>query len=141
MEGGVKYQEYKCKGCGFVWTGPWVDGDTPEDYPRCPATHSAPVHEDTEHIVVKSFRVTTRRPMQEHYNLATGSWEDSERGIREKLKAASDAASIRTGINHNFVPIDLRDKEACGVDDEGLDATYKRRRDTGQTSAKTVYIT
>lgn len=36
---------------------------------------------------------------------------------------------------HRYVPIDVRDKEACGVTDEGLPATYDALRRAGNDPA------
>jgi putative FmdB family regulatory protein len=75
-------------------------------------------------------------PFLEHFNTAVGSHVTSKREFGDKLKAASDRQSARTGLAHNYVPVDLRDREACGVTDEGLDATRKHRVDSGMVETK-----
>lgn len=70
-------------------------------------------------------------PVEGHYNLSTGSYVSSDRDLREQLKAASDVATARTGIEHDYRPTDYRDKDRFKVDAEGLDATAKFRHDAG----------
>ena len=125
-----KLQDYKCRECGGVWTSDWVDSDDPMfRLIPCPFCYTVGIK--------KQFSVSVNRPMPEHYNMATGTVESSERSIREKLKVQSDIATERTGVEHRFVPVDMRDREALGVTDEGLDATNRRLRNEGKTEGKT----
>jgi putative FmdB family regulatory protein len=75
-------------------------------------------------------------PFQEHYNLAVGGHVRSRQHFRDELRAASDRASARTGIEHNMVPVDLRDKAELGVTDEGMDATRRHQVATGKVEPK-----
>jgi hypothetical protein len=78
------------------------------------------------------------------YNPATGSYVLSKADLKSRLARASEEASApRTvydgyGEAHeierppsNYVPVDLRDREALGVTSEGLDATYDHLRRIG----------
>lgn len=65
------------------------------------------------------------------FAVATNSFVNSERQFKSELSRKSDEMSERTGANHKFVPVDLREGAALGVTEEGLDATRKRRRDSG----------
>lgn len=65
--------------------------------------------------------------MPEHFNAALGSYVSSEAEYRDGLKEASEKASQRAGYDMNFTPVDLHDRAALGVTDEGLDATHRRR--------------
>lgn len=69
-------------------------------------------------------------------------------GHRSTLARASDEASASATVwdgygnphpverpAHRYVPIDVRDKEACGVTDEGLPATYDAFRRAGNDPA------
>jgi predicted nucleic acid-binding Zn ribbon protein len=78
---------------------------------------------------VFNFSVKTMVP--EHFNRSAGEYVTGERQLRDAFKRQSEAATIRTGIEHNFVPIDLADKKALGVTDEGLSETYDRRTKLG----------
>jgi hypothetical protein len=125
-----KLQDYKCKACGEQWTSEWVDSDDPIfRLIPCPFCY--------EMGIKKSYSISVKASMPEHFNMATGKVESSERSIREEFKRKSAEATERTGIEHNFQPVDLRDKEALGVTDDGLDATYRRLRDEGKTESKT----
>lgn len=77
-----------------------------------------------------------QRSMEGHYNLAVGQYVSNERELRDSLKVASERATIRTGVEHRFVPVDLRDKERLNVTEEGLDETMKVQTDSGQREAK-----
>lgn len=68
--------------------------------------------------------------------MAVGEHVHSRRQFADKLKAASDRQSARTGLAHNYVPIDLRDREACGVTDEGLESTARAEVAAGKVEAK-----
>lgn len=46
---------------------------------------------------------------EEGYNRAVGAYVSSAADFRSKLSKASDEASANTGMEHRFVPIDLRD--------------------------------
>lgn len=70
------------------------------------------------------------------YNPSLGVHVESEGALMDHAKRLSDEASARTGIEHNFQPIDVTDASACGVDGAGLDATMKRKTDSGEREAK-----
>lgn len=125
----MKLQDYKCKGCDQHFVGTHVLSEDLDklDCPFC----------ERRGLIVKKFSVAVKRPMAEHFNLGTGRWETSMRSIEEHYKKASEEATERTGIPHNFKPVDLRDKEALGVTDEGLDATARAKRESGETSGRT----
>lgn len=46
------------------------------------------------------------RRFQEHFSPAVGKVVSSEKEFRDDLKKASEQATARTGIEHNFVPMD-----------------------------------
>lgn len=77
-----------------------------------------------------------KRPMADHYNPSVGSYVRSEQDFTDKLKAMSDEATERTGIPHNYVPVDPTDRKALGVTDEGLDATYDAEVRAGKRDVK-----
>lgn len=76
------------------------------------------------------------RGMDGHYNPSVGTYVSSDAQFRSELSRASDAATERTGIAHNFQPIDPRDKAAAGVDDAGMDETYAAQTETGRREVK-----
>lgn len=62
-----------------------------------------------------------QRSMPAHYNPSVGTYVQNEREFRDELKRASDEASARTGMPHNFVPVDLNDRQSLGVTDDGME--------------------
>lgn len=77
------------------------------------------------------YSFTPMKPMEGHFNHSLGKYVSNEREYRDGLKAASEAASLSTGIDHNFVPVDYHDKKAFGVTDEGLHEQTKAWADKG----------
>lgn len=77
------------------------------------------------------FDFSYKPPMPEHQNASTGTYVTSERKLKDDLKRQSEYMTMRTGIEHNFVPVDHSDKQTLGITDEGLDATYNRRKELG----------
>lgn len=70
--------------------------------------------------------------MQAHWNASTGTIVSSPKQFERELKRSSEEATERTGIPHNYVPVDVSDTTALGVTDEGLDATYDAAHDGAQ---------
>ena len=69
--------------------------------------------------------------MPDHYNVSAGQHVSGQRELEEVFKRKSDEVTERTGIPHNFKPIDLRDHEALGVTRHGLEEDAARRHDAG----------
>jgi len=67
--------------------------------------------------------------MPEHFNVAVGRPVSSSKQFADELKRKSEEASLRTGMDHNFVPVDVTDMKAVGATDEGLDHTRKVHHD------------
>jgi hypothetical protein len=63
--------------------------------------------------------------MPEHFNNATGQYVTNERAFGDQLKLKSEEMSARTGMEHNYQPIDITDMKALGVTDEGLEHTQR----------------
>jgi hypothetical protein len=62
-----------------------------------------------------------RTTFETHFNHTVGHVVGSHRQFADDLKMASDAESARTGQEHSYVPVDMRDRDACGVTDTGTD--------------------
>lgn len=115
--------EYKCSMCGREWQETLsIKRYSEMPAPDCPQC-------DIPMARVFSFAIKT--PMHEHINHTTGQLVSSERQFKDQLKRQSEEATLRTGIEHNFVPVDAKDKATFGVTNEGLDATYNRRKQLG----------
>jgi hypothetical protein len=68
------------------------------------------------------------RSFPEHFNNSVGEFVSNKRQFYDGLKRQSEVQSIRTGVEHNYQPVDptdMADPSAHGVTDEGLDATHR----------------
>lgn len=77
-----------------------------------------------------------RQSLPEHFNTALGEYVTNDRDFRDGLKQKSDDDSKRHNRTVNYSPVDLRDKTALGVTEEGMDATRRHEVATGQREAK-----
>jgi hypothetical protein len=71
------------------------------------------------------------RAFPEHFNNSVGEFVSNKHQFYDGLKRQSEVQSARTGIEHDFQPVDptdMRDASAHGVTDEGLDDTNRRLR-------------
>lgn len=100
--------------------------------PRCPGDGITMTRE------WNTFAVARKPVIGSHYNHSVGSVIHSDRQFRSELARKSDEASERLGFEHNFQPVDVRDREACGVTDEGLDRVESRLRAEGKTETKRI---
>jgi hypothetical protein len=67
-----------------------------------------------------------RTDMQAHYNHSVGKVISNQAQFRSELHRKGDEMSERLGFAHQYEPVDIRDKEACGVTDDGADQIAKR---------------
>jgi hypothetical protein len=126
--------EYRCGGCNLTFRDNYRD-----DWVWCPRC-------DCKAQRVWGFSVASS--FQGGYNHSVGGYVHNQRDLTSILDRASDEAQApRTvwdaaGNPHDvtpppcqYVPVDLRDKEACGATDEGLPATYDALRQAGNDPA------
>lgn len=79
---------------------------------------------------VFSFGIQRTTTINSHFNHSLGRVISSERHLRDELARASEAATERTGVNHNYQPLDYRDpstRETLGITDEGLKESHDVR--------------
>lgn len=62
--------------------------------------------------------------MHAHFNPTTGTIISDSRQFQQELNRKAEAVEEQTGLKTTYVPVDLNDRDALGVTDEGLDATY-----------------
>lgn len=115
---------FLCDECGSEWHDIHHVG-IGETHP----TSSCPLCDGTMRRCVSQVNVMPG--MQPHWNAAVGRPISSDAQFRSELSRKSDELSERTGADHKFVPVDMNDKKALGVTDEGLDTTARRRRESG----------
>jgi hypothetical protein len=75
---------------------------------------------ECQYPLVRIFSFAPKRMMHEHFNLSSGTVVSDHKQFRDDLKRASERATLRTGIPHDYQPVDLGEKEALGVTEEGL---------------------
>lgn len=71
-----------------------------------------------------------RHALEGHFNIAAGQYVSGKRELEDAFKRKSDEATARTGIPHQFAPIDYRDP-VLGDHHEGLEETNRKRHDAG----------
>lgn len=73
-------------------------------------------------------------------NLATGRVETDPRKFREHLHVASEEASERLGMKVDYQPVDMTDRDALGVTDEGMDATHDAAVREGRKDSRGRFV-
>jgi len=121
--------EYRCDGCGEIEVLQRIRDDALEVCPIC-----------DEGGIRRCYKAVQIAPvMQEHFNHAIGKVISDKKTFVSELARKSDEMTERTGIPHNYVEVDLSEKEALGATEEGMDSTMRRRTETGQREAKKVF--
>ena len=81
------------------------------------------------------FRVASS--FQPHFNHAVGAPVNNEREFRDKLKKAAEIETEKTGVYHDYQPVDYADRDAFGITDDhlaALEPTLKREADQGRVA-------
>ena len=81
---------------------------------------------------IRKFTFYTASSMQEHFNTAVGEYVSNRQQMDDALKRQSEQASLRTGVDHEYVrvdPSDMRDARAHGVSEDSLEPTRRLQRD------------
>jgi hypothetical protein len=71
----------------------------------------------------RKFTFNVSGSMREHYNIAAGEYVSNQRNLDDAFKRKSEAMSARTGIDHEYVRVDvadMRDPKAHGVSEDSL---------------------
>lgn len=119
---------YRCRDCGATRD----ISDNPNGVFPCSGCEDG--------IMRRVFSFNVQPAMQEHFNPSVGTVVSSKRQHADLLKRQSEAATIRTGIPHNYVPVDPADSRAVfGVTDEGLDATRAREVEDGKRDVQRYF--
>lgn len=82
------------------------------------------------------YGFTYNKPMPEHFNTTVNKPISSQRQFNEELKRASEVATLETGIEHKYEPVDPGDTKHLGVTGEGLEATNRARHAMGMKEVK-----
>jgi putative FmdB family regulatory protein len=76
-----------------------------------------------------SFQIAAS--FQSHYNVAVGKYVTNRTEFEDGLKVASEEQTVKLGMEVNYAPIDMQDREACGVSEEGAAAAIEARVKAG----------
>lgn len=117
--------EYRCRVCGHSTLHK-------EQLTETPVCHCK------EGLLQRVWSFSFNKPMQPHFNSSVGKYVSNDNQFKDELKRKSEEATLRTGVEHNYQPIDIADRESLGVTDEGLDATMRRQTDTGERERKLI---
>lgn len=103
------------------------------------------IHTPCTNVAQRRWGVNVGVSFQPHFNPSLGLAVNSQSQFESELSRASEAASqpaIVYDANggehhverpvHNFQPVDMHDKQALGVTNDGLDATYDRWKSLGR---------
>ena len=81
------------------------------------------------------YSISFTRPFAEHFNHTVGKPVSSQQQFADELKRASEEASLRTGVEHRYVPTD---PSMLGATQEGMESTYRQQRSAGKTESKLI---
>ncbi len=103
--------ERKCKECNHSFIV--LNKDVSEPCPRCSSS-----------ITRRVFSFNPITSFQPHYSTALGRYVTTRQDFLDGLAKASEANTIRTGVEHNYVPVEWQDSSAFGATDDGMDSYY-----------------
>lgn len=108
--------EYRCKPCRVTVTSSYR-GDVHRDpCPRCGG------------VLKRVWSVSIKKSFQEHFNTTTQRFTRSPGEHRSHLSRLSEHQTVRTGIEHNYVPVDPADAKAVfGITDEAHEQVQEQR--------------
>lgn len=109
--------EYRCEKCTRIFKSEFRTDSINCEY--CPG------------IAQRIFGFAYKPPLPEHFNHTTGQVVRTDRQFTTQLKVMSEQATIRTGIQHTFQPVDMAETSTLGVTEQGLDKQAQRRHDKG----------
>ena len=113
----MPFYSYRCDSCGEVLSS--QRGDR-VPCPRCGLTAS------------RRFSFRQQTSFREHFNNSTGTYVTNQRQFRDDLKRGAEEATRKTGVFHDYEPVDYADREKFGITDEhlaALEPTYRAERE------------
>lgn len=122
--------EFRCAegdcGLGYETFYPLAEFRRIEPCPYCNGRAELVI--STAHIQKSSLR------HESYFDHSLGSVVSGQQDREEKAKALGDKEG------RNIVFVDPQDTKALGVNDDGLDATRRRKQDTGQSVSTTKHL-
>lgn len=113
--------EYKCRICGTRK----LTTERADTIGRC--TNPDCNGELRRLFSFSTANVAPQTRFKEHLNSSTGLPTSSMHQHEENLRRLSEERTRATGIEHNYVPIDSRDREALGVSEHAEEHLRKNR--------------
>lgn len=110
--------QYRCDQCKQLFAT-----ETRADAETCPLCLGT---------AVRKFSFNVQGGIKEHWNAAVGQYVNNRAEMSDALKRQSEEASVRTGIDHDYVmvdPADMRDPRVHGVNEDNLEGTRKMLHD------------
>ena len=114
--------EYKCPECGTRGTSMKRGDRLVTECPTCQQPR------DFKRV----FGFALAPIMHEHFNNSVGKPISDMGKYREALKVKSAQDAERLGMDVNYQPIDMGDREALGVTGEGIDESNRVREKRGE---------
>ena len=78
--------------------------------------------------------------MHSHMDSTTGKLISDPKQFKNELRAKSDEMSERTGLEHDYQPVDPHDTSGLKVTEDGLRETYDRKVRTGEIERSTSWL-
>lgn len=115
--------DYKCPvaTCNYTTRSPERGNRLQQACPKCnyPVLH-------------RVFGFAYRPMMHEHMNSTVGAPISSMRQFEDALKRRSEEATLNTGMEHRYVPVEPGDAAALGVTNEGIYESNVHRSRVGE---------
>ena len=112
--------DYRCTNCGAtqeVFSTIAVETEEKAAFDAGLMHHNCPPQSGPNHMgVFKRWfdrAPAMRMPFEGHQNFSTGTYVSSMADLTSQLHRQSDEVSERTGIPHQFEPVDLRDESVA----------------------------
>lgn len=123
--------DYRCTACGLVkevvcMSGAPLKAHLDQNAEPCP-------REMCSGTLKRRYSFRQTAPFEPHYNVSQGAYVSSRRELEDNARRASEAATARTGVDHDFTVRDawVEGRDAFGAGDEGLEESNQRRREEG----------
>lgn len=91
------------------------------------------------HPLHRVFSFSYAIPFKEHFNASAGTYVSSKTKHADVLKQQSELETVKSGVEHKFVPVDPADAKAVyGIKDDVLEQVRADRAKHDLASGKTL---
>lgn len=122
--------KYICKQCGRATEVSAPVGTSPQRPDLCSGCGSG----DATAWRRDFSGVGLARPMMSHWNATTGTEVSDMKGFKDDLKRKSEEATLKSGVEHNYEPIEYADLRPVidASEAKGLEETNRARHAAGE---------